>query len=493
MQPVVTTAQGKLRGAAEKGAAVFLGIPYAAAPQGEGRFAPPGAVPRWEGIRDALAYGATALQPHQEFTLIPEPLVDGENPLNLNVFTPDPGTAGLPVMVWIHGGGFFAGCNASPWYRGETFARDGVVLVSINYRLGLEGFLEVEGGLNRGVLDWLAALEWVHDNIGAFGGDPSNVTVAGQSAGGVAAMVLAAMPRAEGLIRRALSMSGPIDLVGTAEQAHETTRRLAEYLGTTVSRSSLSELPIARLLEAQAVLMPGGAPDLETITDTFGAFGLPLVPCVDGDLIPHGVIDAFGAGIGSSIDVLAGTTTEEFSMMFARQGNALDDAGVDRTLERLGLAGDGPKTYRELLPGRSPGVILGQALTDLMFRVPSAHLGEARTGTTGATYLYESAWRSTAMDGILGAVHCVDIPFAFDNLDAPGVEAALGAKPPQQLAERMHRAFVQFAAEGDPGWPAYDLDRRPTMVFDAKSAIVDDPARVERTLWGRHREPSGPA
>ena len=188
MEPIAVTQQGKVMGSTEKGAAVFLGIPYAAAPVGEARFAPPMPPKRWEGTRTARAYGATALQPDQEFTLIPEPAVEGDNCLNLNVFTPDPDTAGLPVLVWIHGGGFFAGCSASPWYWGERFARDGVVLVSINYRLGIEGFLPVEdGGANRGVLDWLAALEWVQHNIEAFGGDLSQVTVAGQSAGGVAA------------------------------------------------------------------------------------------------------------------------------------------------------------------------------------------------------------------------------------------------------------------------------------------------------------------
>ena len=199
MEPIATTKQGKVRGSTEEGTAVFLGIPYAASPVGDARFAPPAPHERWEGTRDALAYGATALQPEQEFTLIPEPTVPGDNCLNLNVFTPELGASALPVLVWIHGGGFFAGCSASPWYRGDRFARDGVVLVSINYRLGIEGFLAVEdGGVNRGVLDWLAALEWVQQNIEVFGGDPTKVTVAGQSAGGMAAAVLLSMPRARG-------------------------------------------------------------------------------------------------------------------------------------------------------------------------------------------------------------------------------------------------------------------------------------------------------
>ncbi|HEY7946437.1 MAG TPA: carboxylesterase family protein, partial [Acidimicrobiales bacterium] len=160
MDPMISTEQGTVRGTVEQDTFAFLGIPYAAPPVGEGRFSPPQPPRRWDATRDAVTYGATALQPLQDFTLIPEPLVEGDNCLNLNVFTPSPGRTNLPVLVWIHGGGFFAGCNASPWYRGESFARDGVVLVSINYRLGIEGFLPVEdGGVNRGVLDWLAALE----------------------------------------------------------------------------------------------------------------------------------------------------------------------------------------------------------------------------------------------------------------------------------------------------------------------------------------------
>ncbi len=336
MELVVNTAQGKVLGAVENGAAAFLGIPYAAPPVGEGRFAPPQPPGRWEGTREAFAYGATALQPNQEFTLIPEPLVQGDNCLNLNVFTPDPGNSGLPVLVWIHGGGFFAGCNASPWYRGERFARDGVVLVSINYRLGIEGFLPVEdGGVNRGVLDWLAGLEWVQRNIEAFGGDPATVTVAGQSAGGVAAALLLSIPRARGLLRRAMCMSGPLALVGTAEQAQEAARAVAEDLGTPLTRHALSEVHIEHLLEAQARLMPvgpGGAPDVQAFSGG-GRGMLPLAPCVDGDVVPCDPIEAVRMGAGTSCDLLTGTTTEEFNMVFALLRSASDDDAADRALQ----------------------------------------------------------------------------------------------------------------------------------------------------------------
>ena len=390
-------------------------------------------------------------------------------------------------MLWIHGGGFFAGCSASPWYRGERFARDGVVLVSINYRLGIEGFLSVEdGGANRGVLDWLAALEWVQHNIEAFGGDPLKVTVAGQSAGGVAAALLLSMPRARGLLRRAICMSGPVTLLGNAGQAHESARAVGDDLGTRLTRNALSQVPVDRLLEAQARLMPvgpGGTPDLQA----FGRSGpgmLPLAPCVDGDIVPCDPLEAVRSGSGSSSDLLAGTTTEEFNMVLALLAGDMDDGAVDRALREAGLSVEEARSYRDSLPGKAGADILGQALTDRTFRVPTEELCEARTGAVGRTYLYQSAWRSPAMGGVLGAAHCVDVPVAFDNLDAPGVEVALGPEPPQAMADQMHRAWVDFVTDGDPGWAAFRLDTRPAMVFDGVSRAVNDPLRLPRSLWG---------
>src|SRR5262245_37175945 len=175
-EPIWPTKAGAVRGTWNEGAAVFLGIPFAAPPFGDRRFLAPEPPAPWNDVRDARSYRATAPQPHRQFTLVPEPVSDGDDCLTLNVFTPELGPAGLPVLMWIHGGGFVAGCNASPWYRGTRFARDGVVLVGINYRLGIDGFLAMAGAPpNRGVLDWLAALRWVHDNIEGFGGDPANV------------------------------------------------------------------------------------------------------------------------------------------------------------------------------------------------------------------------------------------------------------------------------------------------------------------------------
>ena len=239
---VALTAQGRLRGARDGPALRFLGIPFAESPAAAGRFAAPAAPGRWDGIRDALSYGATSPQPDRGVTLIPEPIIAGDNELNLNVFTPDLGPARLPVLVWIHGGGFFGGCNASPWYRGGPFARDGVVLVSINYRLGAEGFLEVPGApANRAVRDWVRALEWVQENIAAFGGDPGRVTIAGQSAGGAACAALLGVPAARGLFRGAACMSGAQALMQTPEGVRAVAAQMAGHLGT-LTREALEEL-----------------------------------------------------------------------------------------------------------------------------------------------------------------------------------------------------------------------------------------------------------
>ena len=209
--PIVTLAAGKVRGAWRGESAAFLGIPFAKAPVGDLRFAAPVRPDAWEGVRDALEFGATAQRGDPGVTLIPEPSIPGDATLNVNVFTPAPGTpdAALPVLVWIHGGGYFAGSPASPWYDGRAFNRDGVVTVSVSYRLGFDGFGHIDGApSNRGVRDWLAALEWVQENIAAFGGDPSRVTIAGQSAGGGAVLTLLGMPQAQHLFHAVWSLSG---------------------------------------------------------------------------------------------------------------------------------------------------------------------------------------------------------------------------------------------------------------------------------------------
>jgi para-nitrobenzyl esterase len=482
---LVATTSGKVRGAIDAGVHAFLGIPYADSPVGDLRFLAPRPHQPWDGVRDAVAYGASAPQPAQGFTIIPEPVVPGDNCLNLNVFTPDPGASGLPVLVWIHGGGFVNGCNASPWYHGRSFARDGVVLVTLNYRLGVEGFLAIrDAPANRGVRDWIAGLEWVQENIAAFGGDPTRVAIAGQSAGGVACAALLAVPRAAGLFHRVIAMSGAGQGLGAVDDAEVYAGKLADRLGVEPTRAGFAAVPPERLIEAQQKTAGGGASggtgrDIVARFRAMGSGRTRLFPLVDGDLVPEAPIDAVRAGAGGDVPVITGTVAEEVDGIFAAGAAGVDDDHAVEALTALGLPPEAAAGFRSAQADLSAAQVLGRAATEHLFRVPCVRLGEARAKATAPTWLYRFDWRSTSG---FGAVHCIDVPFAFDLLDAEHVPVIAG-EPPQALADDVHGAFVRFISGDDPGWPAYDLDSRPVMTFDVPCSVVQDPDAAARVAW----------
>ena len=445
---------------------MFLAIPYAASPFGPNRFQAPVRPEPWEGVRPALAYGDTAPQPHRQFTLVPEPVTPGPECLQLNVFTPadaGPG-AELPVLFWVHGGGFTAGCNASTWYRGEPFASKGVVTVSINYRLGAEGFLVIDGApTNRAVRDWLLALQWVQENIEAFGGDPAKVTIAGQSAGGVACSTLLAVPSAKGLFRSAICMSGSRPPSTKVEDASAMTGAIAERLGVPATLEGLSSVDPERLVEAQ---------------DDAMSFG----PVVDGDLVP-----VAGLPVDPDVHVMAGATAEEAVAAVVGLAEKLEDEErfVRRFERRWQVGVDVVDAYRTRYPQLANWQRFGQAISDHQFKAPSDRLVGAWARGGGPAWLYAFEWRS-GIEGY-GSVHCLDIPFAFDNLTAAGAPEVTGREAPQELADAMHGAFVDFVTTGHPGWPRYDDDRRTGMVFDTTSKVVADPHRFERETWTPRR------
>ena len=315
---VVRTTNGAVRGAIVDGVHRFRGIPYAAAPVGPNRLLAPAPVVAWDGERDATTEGHTAWQPAQGLTFIPEPATPGDDCLNLNVCTPDP-SASLPVLVWIHGGGFTQGCGNSSWYAGESFARDGIVCVAINYRLGAEGFGVFDGApTNRAVRDWVAALEWVRDNIAAFGGDPSQVTIGGQSAGAAACVTLLATPAAEGLFRSVIAMSGTAGNVRTitAARVASTAARLAGALGVDqASRDAIASRSPDELVAAQIAVGKerGDTPPLH------------YAPVAGDDVVPTLPHEAIAAGAGRDIPLLLGATSEEARIM-KLAGIDVDDA-----------------------------------------------------------------------------------------------------------------------------------------------------------------------
>ena len=264
-ETVVTTARGRLRGQTAGGVSAFKGIPYAAPPVGDARLSHPRPAAAWDGVRDALEFGPTApkagyMAPFD--ALLPEPAIPGDDYLNLNVWTPDPGGAGLPVMVWLHGGSFVNGSGAVPTYDGTAFARDGVVLVTLNYRLGAEGFLSLpDAPENRGLRDQIAALEWVGANIAAFGGDPGNVTLFGESAGAMSVASLLASPLAQGLFRRAILQSGAGHHALTAGTASRIAAAVAERLGVEPTRAGIASADPAALVAAQQAIQAEVAHD----------------------------------------------------------------------------------------------------------------------------------------------------------------------------------------------------------------------------------------
>ena len=489
---VVTTRQGQVRGHVSEGVAAFKGIPYAASPFGPNRFQPPRPPQSWDGVRDALEYGRVAPQPPYAppfDRLLGDQGLPGEDCLNLNVWTPDPSSGGLPVMVWIHGGAFMRGSGALPTYDGSRFARHGVACVTINYRLGADGFLYLGDGIaNRGLLDQIAALEWVQENIEVFGGDPAKVTIFGESAGAFSVATLLSMPRAKGLFQRAIAQSGAAQHTSSVATAQMVGRNLADKLGVAPTMTAIATVPLVRLVEAQAELAQELAVRPEPARwGEVAANGMIFEPVVDGEVVPARPIERIVAGASADVDLMVGTTTEEWRFFLVPTG-AIDRVTEDRlstTARVMGLDVEHAlAVYRASRPEATPGDLLGALITDWFFRIPAIRLAEAHDKNGGSTYLYEFAWRSPLFDGRFGAVHAVEIGFVFDNLGRDGAMTLAGSEPPQALADVMHRAWVAFATNGAPGWSPYDSRARTVMRFDgAGGTVVIDPAANERRLW----------
>jgi len=480
----VQTAAGRVRGrwrdtTGGRGmprSAAFLGIPFAEAPVGRLRFQAPVPKAPWDGVRDALEFGATAQRGDPGVTLIPEPSIEGESTLNVNVFTPDPEASGLPVLVWIHGGGYFAGSPASPWYDGRNFNRDGVVTVTISYRLGFDGFGWIQDApSNRGVRDWLLALEWVQQNIAAFGGDPSRVTIAGQSAGGGAVLTLLGMEGAQHLFHGVYAISGALADV-SAERAERFGRELAAAGGVEPTVAGFSSLSEEAILDLQKKATSLGPADMTRMLDE----GLALGPTVDGDLIVRPTGESLRAGVGAGIPLVLGATDDEFTMAFTDAGAKLRWVPKTFLLRKLGMPKEAMRAYLAAngdAAARGTAGIAGRFLTDRMFRTALLRTLADRGGAP--TWLYRFSWPS----GTFGfAEHCLDVPFFFDCLDGPAMEPLAGPNPPQALADELHAAAVAFVSGGDPGWPAHRGERGIARVWDVPSRDLPDAYAAVRPL-----------
>ncbi|MEV6871825.1 carboxylesterase family protein [Amycolatopsis sp. NPDC051128] len=466
--PVVPTTSGAVRGqVTPAGVALFRGIPYAAAPEGELRFAEPVPAQAWDGVRDTSRPGPTAPQRRHDVPgLDLSPITGtgwrpGPEYLTVDVWTPQPGVGALPVLVFVHGGAFIGGTGSAAVYDGTSFARSGAVLVTVQYRLGIDGFLPLDGGTtNVGLRDQLAALRWVQDNIAGFGGDPTRVTLFGAASGAVSVACLLGSPLSAGLFHRAIVQSGHPDMVRDGVQARRLAKVVADELKTEATAEAFRKVSTEQLLDAQeAVLRPGGAPDLRDALGYDRGYGLsPFLPVVGDDVLPQHPTKAIRAGAGGDVDLIAGSCSEEMRLYLVPTG-ALEAVTDDQAVASLAVSHPDPAGVLHaygLGTGRTAGEVLVEALTDLVFRDGVRDLAEHHTGRT---FRYEFEWGSPLLEGRLGACHGLELPFVFDAPAAlSGPRGLLGERPPRELARDLNGAWHRFATTGSPGWAEYAGD-----------------------------------
>jgi para-nitrobenzyl esterase len=473
--------EGVAEGVADSGVRRFYSLPYAAPMTSERRFRRPDPPLPWEGVRDATRPGPRAPQsPTPPADIDVEPLMgppgpEGGDYLTLNVFAPENADGLRPVMVFIHGGSFVAGAKDAAAYDGSAFARDGVVCVVINYRLGIEGFLPIEGApTNLGLRDMIAALEWVRTNIALFGGDPANVTLFGESGGAFCTAALMASPLAQGLFHRAICQSGHIFVSRDLAVMQRLLKRLARRLRIRPDRAGFLSVDIDRMLAAQAwVMRPSLWFDMRDQEGRDPSFGITrFLPVHGDDVLPEPAIEALGKGAGREIDLLIGANSEEANLFFV-PGGVRDKIGRWAVLYFIGRAVPRARAalraYGLDSKGAKPGRVLARAMTDLMFRWMARRTAELHQGRS---YVYEFDWRSPALEGELGAAHAVELPFVFDTLAcASGERGLLGASPPQTLADSIHRLWIDFATNGAAPWPQYSSVQR--QVYSLSKGVAD--------------------
>jgi para-nitrobenzyl esterase len=493
--PLVDTRAGRVEGTSHDGYERFYGIPYAAPPVGARRFVPPQPPVPFEGVRRCDVPPPHAPQvesPLEGFMGEGAAMVTSEaDCLALNVWTPRADGGARPVMVFVHGGGFVFGSSTSPMYDGSRLAAaHDVVVVSCNYRLAALGFSSCEDALGErfagsgcaGVLDAVAALQWVADNVAGFGGDPSNVTVFGESAGAMSIGTLLGLDAARGLVHKAILQSGAASHVAGRAAGATLFAELCEVLGVAPDAGVLQSLPTDRVIEAQATLM-------RRHEDA----GLTWEPVVDGTVLARPPLVAVADGSAAGIPLLVGTNLDEWRLFstFDPGFASLDDDAVTTRIATLfpGDPGVAAATYRKRLGDAPATRVLEAVATDALFRVPAHRLLEAQLAAGGPAWSYLFTWPSSAFEGLLGCCHALELPFVFDTLDTTSGRLLAGDDAPRGLARDVQATWAAFARYGDPArgplgaWPRYRLDRRATMVLDVDARVEDDPLAEERLLW----------
>jgi para-nitrobenzyl esterase len=524
--PVVETSNGRVSGAAESGAYAFRGIPYGAGTDGKGRFRPPSPPRRWTGVLETTTFGNSAPQPVVELSnVLPAELTairreapveqpaTGEDCLVLNLWTPGLDSERRPVMVWLHGGPFTTG-SGSTVNGARLAARGDVVVVSLNHRLGMLGYLYLDrlapdryaGSGVVGMLDIVAALEWVRDNVGAFGGDPSNVTIFGCSGGGMKTSTLLAMPAAHGLFHKAIIESGPYVRGVEADRATEVAERVLAELDLTPERlDELADVPLDRLMQVQGTVLRsleagvlgtnGGlseaGPSKFLVGVARGGTLWDLGPVVDGAALPQHPFDPVASPLAADVPLIVGNNKDESSMWLLLYPN-LDEVTFDDVLEiARAIRGDrAPELvalYRKTRPSASPTDLLDSLVsTDAMW-IDLVHIAERKVaGGPASVFMYQFAHESDVLGGRLKAAHGMEVPFVFDDVEA----AAMSGKRPERLevARVMSQAWVAFARSGDPNhpslpkWTTYSPGDRSRMIFDTECRLEPDPTELREGL-----------
>jgi para-nitrobenzyl esterase len=509
-KPVETTA-GKIIGRRSRGVSAFLGIPYGA-DTSTCRFQEAGPPAPWSGLRGCAAYGAQAPQMEFGAAAVAGPGADlnsefvkqiittfragmevgneSENCLVLNVYTPEAlPLRKRPVMVWLHGGGFAIGSAGDPQYDGSALCRRGdVVVVTLNHRLNALGYLYL-GALhddfadsgNVGQLDILLALQWVRDNIAAFGGDAGNVTIFGQSGGGGKVSALLATPRARGLFHKAIIQSGPGVAMADKTKAAELAERTLASLG--VARADVHRL---QTLNYRVILDAASAAQRRDDRRS-------LSPVVDGRTLPNDPFIPTAPEVSRDIPVIVGSTKDEATLFLSADPNFRNMTAEQARAHLVAMLGERGNAafelYQGLRPTDPPTYWVTAAMTDRMTRMDSIRLAERKLAQRSApVFMYRLDWQTPIFNGVMRSPHGLDVPLVFDNVDKKlGV---LGTGPePSQIAPVMSQAWINFARSGNPSqrnlaWPGYDTASRQTMIFDIASHVVSDPDGAARAFWG---------
>ncbi|MFB3167830.1 carboxylesterase/lipase family protein [Neobacillus sp. 179-C4.2 HS] len=484
---IVESVYGKLQGEQINGVFTWKGIPYAKPPVGSLRFRAPERPESWEGIRDVCSFGPVAPQSQREIMEFFGNDISNmsEDCLYLNVWSKGADDKKRPVMVWIHGGAFVSGSGSSSWYDGASFAAQGdVVVVTINYRLGIFGFLHLGeiGGEeyatsgNCGIQDQVAALQWVQENIAAFGGDPNNVTIFGESAGAMSIGVLLGFPSAQGLFHKAILQSGAAANVHSSEKATKIAGHLLATLQVEPTNlSKLEELSVEQLIQAADLVPP-----------------MSLGPVIDGVSLPRHPEEAIADGSAKDITILIGTNKDEYNIfsVFDPEWKNADETKVTQLFE---------KTFGPLVPlissyheGNQPlsQELYNKLLTMSVFTYPAQRLTELQVKQGAPVWMYRFDWETPVFGGALKSTHALEIPFVFNTLDTPNTENFTGSSPEREfVASQMHQAWINFARNGNPNseglpeWPQYNLNDRSTLIFNIESVVENDPNRKERMIW----------